>query len=92
MACGIQLGPRDTLHVLLGRLALALRLQRLRILLGAGQQQLVPYTELVEQLAAPRALRGEIDEGVFDTRLRRIGVRRRHSRWYGWFTITVHAR
>jgi hypothetical protein len=65
----IQLERGDALHVGGGRFARLHVLQRLGVLLGAGQQQLVANAELPQQLRAPRALRCEVDERVL------------HSRW-----------
>ena len=61
-ARGFQFEGADALHIGLGRLARDGLLQRLRVFLGAGQQQLVGYTELIEQLAAPGALRSEVNK------------------------------
>jgi hypothetical protein len=38
------------------------RFERLDVLVGVGEQQLVTDTDLVEQLASARALRRQIDE------------------------------
>src|SRR6201999_1987942 len=77
----VELELRDALAVDRRRLAGDVRLQRLGVLVGRGKQQLVAHAELVEQLAAARALRGEVDECVL-----------LHSRWYGWLVDNDHAR
>ena len=61
-ARGAQLGARDALDVGLGRFAGARRFERLDVLVGVGQQQLVAHADLREQLAPARALRREVDE------------------------------
>ena len=59
---GAQLGARHALDVVRRQLAVARRLERLDVLVGAGEQQLVADADLLEQLAPARALRREIDE------------------------------
>src|SRR5438552_2191582 len=62
-SCRLELGPSDALHIAARRLAGALVLQGFGILAGIGQQQAVRHADLVEQLAAARALRSQVDEG-----------------------------
>src|SRR5205085_9783462 len=52
----LELGPGDALHIAARRLAGALVLQGFGILAGSGQKQAVRHADLVEQLAAARAL------------------------------------
>jgi hypothetical protein len=59
----VQLQPRDAPHIGGRRLARVHRLQRLGRRVVVGQQQAMRDAELVEQLTAARALRGEVDEG-----------------------------
>ena len=60
----LQLGQRDAPHVVGRQLAAALGLQRLGVLAVGRAAAAGAHAELVEQLAAARALRGEVDEVV----------------------------
>uniref|UniRef100_A0A7S4D5R6 Uncharacterized protein n=1 Tax=Heterosigma akashiwo TaxID=2829 RepID=A0A7S4D5R6_HETAK len=59
---GVELGRRHACAVGLGRLAGLHGLQALGVLVGARQQQLMPHTDLIQQLAAAWALRGEVEK------------------------------
>src|SRR5690606_3048310 len=63
LARGLGLGERHALDVPGRRFARAQRLERLGVLVVAGQQQLEAHADLAQQLLAARALRGEVDEG-----------------------------
>ncbi len=59
----LQLGQRDALHVIGRHFAGAFRFQCFHVFGGVGQQRPVRQADLVEQLAPPRAGRGQVDEG-----------------------------
>lgn len=63
-ARGLRLRDAHAQHVMVGRLARQLGLERFGILIGRGREQFVAHAELIEQFAAPGALRGEVDERV----------------------------
>ena len=58
----VELGARDPLHVGLGAFAGQHGFERFGVLAVIGQQQLEAHAELLQQLPAARALRGEVDE------------------------------
>ena len=60
----MQLRACHSLHIVGRQFAVLLRLERLGILVVTRQQQLVAHADLVEQLAAARALRREVDEST----------------------------
>jgi hypothetical protein len=60
--CGIELQAGDAPHVARRRLAGQHRLDGFRVLARLGQQQLVAHAQLLQQLAAARALGREVDE------------------------------
>jgi GMP synthase-like glutamine amidotransferase len=74
---GIELGLRHAPHIGQRQLTLAFGLERFGVFFGRiGQKQFMAHADLLEQLPAAWALRGEVDEVV---RLRFDGSL--HSRW-----------
>jgi hypothetical protein len=65
---GVELEAGHALHIVRRCLARLDRFQRLGIFVRIGQQQLVLYTDLFQQLATARALGSEVNEIA-------------HSRW-----------